>query len=177
MLCKFRSLLPVAVAASALVAGPALAAAHADPQTINSYVTSYGYNDNDDGNGHYGTAVISYPQIHQQATEDLGTYDRPSTFATDKDEFAPGTIIYVANVRKYFIMEDGCVECSGDWKQHKYRVDLWMGPASMQPEPALDNCEASITGNFDIIVNPDPGLPVDTNPMFSDGQCTVHTYP
>jgi hypothetical protein len=158
-----------------LVAGP-VSAAHADPQTINVLVTSYGYNDNDDGNGHYGTAVIAYPQIHSQATEDLGTYDQPVTFATDQNEFAPGTVIYVPHVQKYFIMEDGCVECSSDWQDGNHHVDLWMGPASMQPEPALDDCEASITGNFDIVVNPDSGLPVDTNPMFSGGQCTVHTY-
>ncbi|MEY9964427.1 hypothetical protein ABIA33_002469 [Streptacidiphilus sp. MAP12-16] len=48
-----------------------------------------------------------------------------------------------------------------------------MRPASSQPEPALDNCEGSITQSSDIIVNPDPGLPVDTTPMFSNGQCTV----
>lgn len=158
-----------------LLAGPA-AAAHADAQTINVLVTSYGFNDNDDGNGHFGTDVIAYPQIHSVATEDLGTYDQPSTFATDAGEFAPGTIIYVPHLEKYFIMEDGCVECSADWRNGNYHVDLWMGPDSMQPEPALDNCEASITGNFDIIANPDPGLPVDTTPMFSGGQCTVNTY-
>lgn len=174
-----KPLLAVLAALALLLAGPAATAAHADTnsQTINSLVTSYGYNDNDDGNGHYGTAVIAYPQIHSIATEDLGTYSQPSTFATDAGEFAPGTIIYVAHLEKYFIMEDGCVECSADWSNGNYHVDLWMGPNDgLQPEPALDNCEASITGNFDIIVNPDPTLPVDTTPMFSNGQCTVNTY-
>jgi hypothetical protein len=173
---------PVAVAvpaASASAHGPTprtathAAVRAADSQTINVNVTSYGYNDNDDGNGHFGTAVIAYPQIHSQATEDLGTYDQPTTFATDQGEFAPGTRIYVPYLQKYFIMEDGCAECSSDWQNGVYHVDLWMGPASSQPEPALDDCEASITQNSDIIVNPDPGLPVDTTPMFSNGQCTV----
>ena len=41
--------------------------------------------------------------------------------------------------------------------------------------PGFD-CEASITGAFDIIVNPDANQPVDTNPMFSGGSCTVDTY-
>src|SRR5258708_1920556 len=164
------------VATMVLLLGTPLSAAHADSQTINVLVTSYGYNDNDDGNGHYGTAVIAYPQIHSQATEDLGTYNAPVTFATDQNEFAPGTIIYVPHLEKYFIMEDGCVECTSDWNNGNYHVDLWMGPASWQPEPALNDCEGSITGNFDIVVNPDPGLAVDTNPMFSGGQCTVDTY-
>lgn len=177
MLHRVRTLSALAAAALALALGGPAAAAHADAQTINVLVTSYGYNDNDDGNGHYGTAQIAYPQIHGIATEDLGTYDQPVTFATDAGEFAPGTIIYVAHLEKYFIMEDGCVECSADWANGNYHVDLWMGPNDApQPEPALDNCEASITGNFDIVVNPDPGLPVDTNPMFSGGQCTVDTY-
>jgi 3D (Asp-Asp-Asp) domain-containing protein len=145
----------------------------AESQTINVNVTSYGYNDNDDGNGHYGTAQIAYPQIHSEATEDLGTYDRPVTFATDPGEFAPGTRIYVPFLQKYFIMEDGCAECSSDWQNGVYHVDLWMGPASSQPEPALDDCEGSITQSADIVVNPEPGLPVDTTAMFSDGQCTA----
>ncbi|HEV2374172.1 MAG TPA: hypothetical protein VGS19_18700 [Streptosporangiaceae bacterium] len=151
--------------------------AFADTQTINVLVTSYGYNDNDDGMGHFGTAQIAYPQIHTIATEDLGTYSQPVTFATDANEFAPGTIIYVPHLEKYFIMEDGCAECTTDWSNGTYHVDLWMGPDDgLQPEPALADCEASITGNFDIIVDPDPSLPVDTTPMFVDGRCTVNTY-
>ncbi|MEY9859635.1 hypothetical protein ABH935_005268 [Catenulispora sp. GAS73] len=174
-----KTLASLAAMAAALLlstAGP-VAAAHADPQTINVNITSYGYNDNDDGNGHYGTAQIAYPQIHSIATEDLGTYSQPVTFATDQNEFAPGTIIYVPHLEKYFIMEDGCVECTSDWNNGIYHVDLWMGPNdAMQPEPALDDCEGSITGAFDIIVNPDANQPVDTNPMFSNGSCTVDTY-
>ncbi|GAB2699903.1 hypothetical protein [Kitasatospora kifunensis] len=166
-------------AAAPAQAAPAQAApAHvqpADSQTVSAYVTSYGYND--DGNGHYGTAQIAYPQIHQQATEGSGAYNDPSTFATDQNEFAPGTIIYVPHLQKYFIMEDGCTECSQDWQNGKYHVDLWMGPASSQPEPALDDCEASITrDSAEIIANPDSGLPVDTTPMFSNGQCTAVTH-
>src|SRR5579859_7095294 len=113
MLRKLARPLAIALSAAALMFGPAANAAHAD--TINLLTTSYGYNDNDDGMGHYGTAVISYPQIHSLATEDLGTYDQPVTFATDAGEFAPGTIVYVPFLQKYFIMEDGCVECTADW--------------------------------------------------------------
>lgn len=158
-------------AAAALIIGQGHALAD---QNFTVNITSYGYNDNDDGNGHYGTAVISYPQIHSEATEGSGTYDDPSTFATDAGELSPGTIIYVPHLQKYFIMEDGCVECSADWQNGKRHVDLWMGPASMQPEPALDDCEAMITRDAaEIVVDPPSDLPVDTTPMFSDGQCTA----
>jgi hypothetical protein len=168
-----RHLIGAAVLGLVVAAVPAHAAV-ADSQSVSVNVTSYGYNDNDDGSGHYGTAKISYPQIHSQATEGSGTYDDPSTFATDQNEFAPGTIIYVPHLQKYFIMEDGCVECTADWQNGTYHVDLWMGPASSQPEPALDNCEALVTRNgVNIVVSPDNSLPVDTTPMFSDGQCTA----
>jgi hypothetical protein len=171
---------PRALAAALAALGLLLAAspAHAqtaDSQTLQVNVTSYGYNDNDNGSGSYGTAVIAYPQIHSLATEGSGSYDDPVTFATDENEFAPGTIIYVPHLQKYFIMEDGCVECTSDWNNGVYHVDLWMGPNDgMQPEPALDDCEALVTrDNADIVVNPDPGLPVDTTPMFAGGQCTA----
>lgn len=142
-------------------------------QTVKAYVTSYGYNDNDDGAGHYGTAAMAYPKMHNKPTEGSGTYDDPVTFATDEHEIAPGTRIYVPFLQKYFIMEDGCTECSNDAQNGKKHVDLWMGPASSQPEPALDNCEGSITKTADIIVNPDPGEAVDKTPMFSGGKCTA----
>ncbi len=170
-----KYLLSAAAGAFGLLLAAPAAIAEA-PQPITAYVTSYGYNDNDDGAGHYGTDVIAYPGLHQHATEDLGTFDHPTTFATDPREFTPGTKIYVPHLRKYFVMEDGCVECTADWNNRKYHVDLWMGPSALQPEPALDDCEAAITGNFQIIPTPAPDLPVDTTPMFSDGRCTVHLY-
>lgn len=54
---------------------------------------------------------------HEIATEGKGTFDDPNTFATaardagSPAEFAPGTRIYVPEVRKYFVMEDQCYEC------------------------------------------------------------------
>jgi hypothetical protein len=149
-----------------------------DDGSITLNITSYGFNDNDDGNGNFGTAQIAYPIIHSIATEGSGTADDPITFATDANEFAPGTIIYVPYLQKFFIMEDGCVECTADWQNGIYHIDLWMGPNDVpQPEPALDDCEGSITRTDVVYVNPDPSLydtlPVDDTPMFSDGQCNV----
>ena len=141
-----------------------------------TYFTSYGYNDNDDGNGHYGTAVIAYPDsLHAIATEGAGTFDDPVTFATDSREIPPHTMIYVPYLQKYFYMEDGCAECTTDWNNgNQWRTDLFMGGNdAMQPEPALANCEDYITRNDIMYINAGPGYPVDTTPLFSNGQCTA----
>src|SRR6187431_3205605 len=53
-------------------------------EVVSSYVTFYGFDDNDDGNpAHVGTAIISHAAIHGFADEDLGTYERPGTLAAD----------------------------------------------------------------------------------------------
>ena len=46
----------------------------------------------------------------------------------------PGTKVWVPRVKKYFIMEDGCDECSEDWNGHGpnggpglRHIDLWLG--------------------------------------------------
>ena len=138
--------------------------------------TSYGYNDNDDGAGHFGTAAIAYPSDHHAiATEGTGAYNDPGTFATDPREIAPHTLIYVPYLRKYFIMEDGCGECIVDWgRDHTWHVDLYMGGnAGPQAEPALSDCEDAITRDDVMIINPGPGYPVDTTPLFSKGSCSA----
>jgi hypothetical protein len=146
-----------------------------------TYFTSYGYNDNDDGNGHYGTATIAYPNSqHAIATEGSGTYTDPITFATDPREIAPQTIIYVPYLQKYFRMEDGCAECTTDWNNgQKWRTDLFMGGnQSMQAQPQLSNCEDYITRNDIMYVNAGPGYPVDTTPLFNSSSqtCTAHLH-
>jgi hypothetical protein len=141
-----------------------------------TYFTSYGYNDNDDGNGHFGTAAIAYPDSHHAiATEGKGTYDDPVTFATDPREIAPHTMIYVPYLQKYFFMEDGCAECTTDWDNgNKWRTDLFMGGNNkLQAEPALNDCESNVTRNDIMYINPGPGYPVDTTPLFSNPNCTA----
>jgi hypothetical protein len=137
------------------------------------YITSYGWNDNDDGSGSYGNDIIAYPNVkHGHAYEGTGAYTDPSTFATDSGEFAPGTIIYVNHLQKYYIMEDGCVECSADWSNGKYHVDLWIGPNAVSDSTALYNCEGAITRSAgSIIVNPANNLPVKTQKIFVGGVC------
>ena len=144
-----------------------------------TYFTSYGYNDNDDGFGHYGTAAIAYPDsIHPIATEGSGTYADPVTFATDPREIPKYSIIYVPYLQKYFRMDDGCAECTRDWDNgHKWRTDLFMGGNSaLQPGPALTKCEEYITRKDIMYINPGPGYTVDTTPLFSGGACTARLH-
>ena len=127
------------------------------------YLTFYGFDDNDDGEGHYGTSVIAYPHLHKVATEDRGTYYQPSTCAAEKGFLKPGTKIYVPRLMKYYIMEDGCVECSQDWSSHKKRIDLFIqgtGPKLIdrENELTLDSLEI-------VVFDPPPHLPVSTKPL------------
>jgi hypothetical protein len=146
----------------------------------NVYVTFYGYDDNDDGNGHYGNAIISNPDLHSIATEDLGTYDHPSTFATDTKVFKPGTLIYIPKIRKYYLMEDTCVECTADRKKGKTHVDLYIGGNTQLQGQPLINCEDTLTteGFVDTIVtNPGSNWPVNPPKVFANGVCDTQLFP
>jgi hypothetical protein len=130
-------------------------------------LTFYGFDDNDDGRGHYGTAVIAYPKLHDVATEDLGTFERPATFATEKHYLAPGSVIYVPRLRKYWIMEDGCVECSDDWKKGIKHIDLYIGGHKLGGKALIDREEElTLDGPELIILDPPSHLPVDQTPLF-----------
>ena len=101
-----------------------------------SYVTFYGFDDNDDGNPtHLGTDVISHATYTNSANEDLGTYQRPGTLAADVGFLSPGTkAVWHATYR---VMEDTCRECSEDWLQNKPHVDLYV----TGPGPELAACQ------------------------------------
>jgi len=127
-------------------------------ELVSSYVTFYGFDDNDDGNpAHLGTATISKPTVHDLANEDLGTYERPGTLASDKSFLAPGTKVYVPALQRYYVMEDTCVECSEDWSQNKRHVDLYVSGSG----PELRACEDRLTmARTKIIIDPPSDLPV-----------------
>lgn len=136
-------------------------------------ITAYGYDDN-----FPPSAIIAHAgrrRQHSKATEGTGTHDDPITFATEKNFIPEGTIIYVAHVRKYFVMEDDCKECSDDYDQGIKHVDLWMGPNNGPQGSALHDCEynSPITQDHgQIIINPSADLPVETTPLFDGSTCT-----
>jgi hypothetical protein len=167
-----RRLLVLGAAAVVLVATVFVAniagASTAKPaaKTISTFVTLYGWVDNSPpGNG------ISGGRIHRHAGG-TGTFADPVTYATAVAEQPYGTRIYIPYMKKYFIHEDECTECDSDWRHgHKYRTDLWAGGdknSLHNPEKkALLACEDALTRHASIIVNPAPGLPVDTTPIFN----------
>lgn len=136
-------------------------------EVVSSYVTFYGFDDNDDGDPtHLGTDVISSAAVHSGANEDLGTYERPGTLATDANFVAPGTKVYVPTLERYYVMEDTCVECSKDWLQSKPHVDLYVTGTG----PELATCEDRLTKeSTNIIIDPPPDLPVKTGSACQGG--------
>ena len=136
-------------------------------QTRSFSVTYYGAADNTPS----GSRDIAYPSVHDQAGG-AGTWADPTTFATDRRELPVGTRIYFAPLRRYFVMEDDCVECDADHSQGRPHIDLWAGTAT---DSGIVRCEDSLTrdGQSAVLVNPPPNLPVTPGQLYANGKC-VH---
>lgn len=163
------------------------AAAAPKASTALFYVTLYGFVDNSPP-----SAIISNPVIHSKAGG-TGTFSDPVTFATDTREEKPGTIVYYSYLKKYFIMEDTCTECSKDWTGnngdnptpvrdgHRWRIDLWAGGNSSDlknpGKQALLDCEDNLTqdNGGQVTLNPASNLPVDTAPIFNTSTNKCYT--
>jgi hypothetical protein len=158
-LCLLAVLALVVGTGLSLIGGGAANTAHAAPAD-NYYVTLYGWPDNSPPG-----CAIAYPQIHQCAGG-TGTYSDPITFATDQNELAPGTIVYYSYLKRYFIMEDDCVECDSDWNKGKSHIDLWVGGQGGNTNDVI-NCEDNLTQTGTVIVNPPSNEPVSTTPLFN----------
>jgi hypothetical protein len=115
----------------------------------NVFMTNYGWPDNSPPG-----AAISGGGPHSIATEGTGTYNDPITVASDNSfnmggaTLAKGTIVYNPLTQKYYVVEDGCVECNADYncqyddsedagplnpppgckKNTYFHLDFWMGP-------------------------------------------------
>jgi hypothetical protein len=173
------------------------------------FITWYGFNDNScTVETEHDCNTIAFPglgpQKHQVATEGKGTYDDPITCAASATDsggdsessggvtLSPGTLVYNPEVKKYFIMEDQCAECTADYlcepdddttpdtdaptgcKQNGYpHIDFWMGPSFMQNATTLNNCEDNSTignpyaGTGTVVVNPPDDLEVVTTPLYT----------
>ncbi len=169
-----RSLLALGALAVALGVFGAPSAASAQGTNVKAFMTLYGWADNSPpGPG------IAHPCLHNTAGG-VGTYANPVTFATDVSELEWCQVIYVPYMKRYFIHEDECSECDADWARlHRYRFDMWAGgDANSRQAPekkALRACESTWTradsvidpANPTVIVDPPPGLPVTTAPIFT----------
>jgi hypothetical protein len=136
-------------------------------------MTLYGWPDNSPPGGD-----IAYPKIHQTAGG-TGTYADPVTFATDQNEEAPGTIIYVPAFLKYGIMEDGCVACSSDWANGmKYHFDFWLNSSAAADGAKVQACEGNWTMDMTTVeINPPDGRMVDPTPLYDIQTNTCATKP
>jgi hypothetical protein len=151
------------VAAAVVLTGTSFAATNAASTTRNMYVTLYGWPDNSPpgdgtafGSGHAGG---------------VGTYANPITFATDQHELRPGTKVYYPYLKRYFVMQDECVECDQDWRHHKWHIDLWVGGRGENAGKVVA-CEDALTqDSAAVIINPPSNEPVVTTPLFKNGKC------
>jgi hypothetical protein len=126
-------------------------------------VTLFGYADNDPP----GTA-IAHPRIHRGAAGQ-GTYNDPITFAANPEQFAPGTMIYVPYLQKYFVMEDDCATAIKTASYGAPLIDLWAGGTASSNYNQLMAAESAYTrDSAQIIVNPTADHPVKAAPIFAD---------
>lgn len=149
------------------------------PRAVAVYATYYGWFDNTPP----GCATA-----YSGCARGIGTFARPITFASDKHEFAVGTILYYPTIEKYVRMGDDCSECDEDWSGKgpdggpRFRhLDIWIGGKGGNAFDAI-NCEDGLTQGLPdgrplqtpFIVNPPPGMPVSTEPLF--GSRTNHCF-
>jgi len=161
-----------------------------DQRINNVYMSWYGFDDSACATATSSTCdniafpkKDGFPTAHDTTTEDSGSYRNPITLAAaanDSGKDGPwpvGTLFYVPMVHKYFILEDSCLECGQDWVQHKYHVDLYMGP-NQTGGSALVACKQALTTTSTLIVNPSEGYPVEQQKIYTPGNCTSkHNFP
>ena len=135
-------------------------------KTVTAQLTGYSYFDNTPP----GSADICCPKLHQKAGG-AGTYVDPITTAVPGSggqgmETPAGTRLYVAKLKRYFIVEDSGASGSG------YRFDLWVGGQGFD-ESSSEQCMSEVTGDAQAILNPAAGLPVTVGPLTSSSGCKV----
>jgi hypothetical protein len=150
-----------------------------------AYTTGYGWWDNTPP----GSSTISYPVIHQTAGG-TGTYADPITLAVgheivngqDIPEFTPGTIWYIPNLRRYFIVEDSCGDGNDPqngpcWNLSQANpgaqvwLDLWTD-GSQVSQSTSNACESAITDNHVAIMNPADDYAVVAGSIDGASGCT-----
>ena len=131
-------------------------------------MTGYSFQDNTPPS----STVISLPVIHKVAGG-TGTFDDPITAAVPGHadsgvETPAGTKFYVADLKRYFIVED-----SGASKARGVRhFDLYVGGENFSRADSED-CMNSYTGIHTVIFDPGPGHDVTVGPLTGRGGCVI----
>lgn len=154
------------------------------------FTTGYSWFDNTPA----GSALISHPRRHQRAGG-LGTYEDPITLAVGHSrasgrhvlDLPAGTRVYVAHVRRYFIVEDTCGDGPRpqDGPCHdlseapagaRLWLDLYVGGGEGDRREDVQACARTITSAASslhtVVIDPGPGRPVVTGPLFGEDGCT-----
>lgn len=129
------------------------------------------------GDAASGSTKLAYPTMHREAGG-TGTYNDPITFAGDRDEFEPGTILYVPALRKYLIMEDDCPECDRSWEHgQRSQIKIWLEGAGKGAAQCADALRALVMPpNNTAQVNPTTNaLPVDPGQLYDATGGSCHT--
>jgi hypothetical protein len=111
-----------------------------------------------------GSRDIAFPKVMHGKAGGTGTFEDPLTFAAREGAFKLGTKIYVPEVKRYFVLEDLCPQCSGAG------VNLWAGPAD---DSGLVDCIRSLarSGDRPYVADPPAGLQVVPGDLYQSGRC------
>jgi len=132
------------------------------------YLTGYSFQDNTPA----GSAEVSHPILHKDAGG-TGTFADPITVASPGSggsmDWRPGTRFYLPSVKRYVIVEDsGASGAPGGVDTH---LDMWID-GERGSKSATDACMDRITGEVSAQLNPPPGLPVVSGPVFGQS-CNI----
>jgi Fibronectin type III domain len=115
-----------------------------------------------------------------------GTYADPITLAVGLTtqtqlDYAPGTIFYMPDVRRYFIVEDSCGSVGTGCHVPPSNgatiwVDRWIGGIADGAQADVVNCANFLTDDggvlHTLIENPPSNLPVYPGSLYQNGSCT-----
>lgn len=127
---------------------------------MTAYVTGYTWQDNDPPGG-----AIADPVIHRTAGG-TGTYADPITLAVAEGAFRPGVRMYIADLQRYFIVEDTCASCG----QRPVWIDLWLDGREGSAAETQD-CAERLTRDYSVLVDAGPGLPVSPGSLYGENGC------
>jgi hypothetical protein len=146
----------------------ALSAGAAEAETrIRAYLTAYTYWDNTPP----GSAEISHPVAHQRAGG-RGTF---TDTGEDVLDYPAGTVIYVPDLARYFVVEDTCGDGprpeNGPWHRNVdepgvLQFDMWIGGKGGSTA-AANACAYGVTKVYDIVLDAKRGYPVRTGEIFA----------
>jgi uncharacterized protein YkwD len=129
-------------------------------QVLRGFVTGYTYADNDPPN----SDAIAYEDVRPgtRGAGGVGTYENPVTVAVQTTaKHAPGTIFYLPNLRRYFIVEDACSTSHSAPSGCTSDFDVWIDGRNT-PDGG-DKCMYAQTGTYNFIKNPRPDYVTNTD--------------